>query len=275
MLALAKSIEPRDFPAGGVLLTSGEPSSGLYLIVDGRVAVMSGQGASRYELDTDGVGGVLGEMSLLTGHPCSADVIATTDIRSLELSVENFHAIREEHPEIEIALSQLVSDRLGHRSRDALCGKSLGGFLLQRCISSGAMGVVYAAEDESDGTRRALKMLRHRFIYNPRVVSRFDQEAEFLQQLDHPHIVSLQGHFVAYRTRFIVLDLYDGADLRSDSTFWADARGDRSGRFGANCRRIAGRAPAGRVASGSEASQRACEQERSPGHHRLWLGTSD
>jgi CRP-like cAMP-binding protein len=214
ILALAKSIQPREFRTGSVLLTSGEPSSGLYLIVEGRVTVISGEGANRHQLDTDGAGGVLGEMSLLTGHPCSADVVATKNVRSLELPVEGFNALRDEHPEIEIALSQLVSDRLGHRTLDALCGKSLGGFRLLRCISSGAMGVVYAAEDESDGTPRALKMLRHRFIYNPRVVSRFDQEAEFLRQLTHPNIVSLRGHFVAYRTRFIVLDLYDGADLR-------------------------------------------------------------
>lgn len=214
MLALAKSIQPREFAAGAELLRSGQPSSGLYLIVEGRVAVMSGAGETRHQLDTDGVGAVLGEMSLLTGHPCSADVIATKNVRALELTVDGFNAIRDEHPEIEIALSQLVSDRLGHRSRDALCGKTLGGFCLQRCISSGAMGVVYEAEDESDGTPRALKMLRHRFIYNPRVVSRFDQEADLLRQLAHPNIVSLRGHFIAYRTRFIVLDLYDGADLR-------------------------------------------------------------
>jgi serine/threonine protein kinase len=153
-------------------------------------------------------------MSLLTGHPCSADVIATTQVRALVLSAGAYDCLRDQHPELEIALSQLVSDRLGHRSRDALCGKSLGGFRLQRCISNGAMGVVYAAEDESNGSQRALKMLRHRFIYSPRVVSRFDQEAELLRQLEHPNIVSLEGHFVAYRTRFIVLRLYDGADLR-------------------------------------------------------------
>ncbi len=57
MLALAKSIQPREFRTGSVLLTSGEPSSGLYLIVEGRVAVISGEGANRHQLDTDGVGG--------------------------------------------------------------------------------------------------------------------------------------------------------------------------------------------------------------------------
>jgi serine/threonine protein kinase len=175
---------------------------------------MGGQGAQRHQIDRDGVGSVLGEMSMITGHPCSADVIATTPVEAFVLPTDAFELLREGHPEIEIALSQLVSDRLGHQSRDALCGKSLGGFRLQRCISSGAMGVVYAAINESDATPRALKMLRHRFIYSPEVISRFDQEADLLRQLNHPHVVSLRGHFVAYRTRFIVLDLYDGADLR-------------------------------------------------------------
>jgi serine/threonine protein kinase len=45
-------------------------------------------------------------------------------------------------------------------------------------------------------------------------VSRFEQEADFLAGLDHPNIVAMRGHFVAYKTRFIVLDLYDGMDLR-------------------------------------------------------------
>ncbi|MGI9472057.1 MAG: protein kinase domain-containing protein, partial [Rubripirellula sp.] len=155
-----------------------------------------------------------GEMSMITGHPCSADVVATTPVLALVLPTQQFESLRSRHPEIEIALSQLVSDRLGHRSRDALCGKSLGGFRLERCLSSGAMGVVYRAIDEKDGSQRALKMMRHRFIYSPRVVSRFDQEADFLRQLEHANIVSMRGHFVAYRTRFIVLDLYDGSDLR-------------------------------------------------------------
>ncbi len=212
--ALAAGINNEQFPAGSVILQCGQHATGLYLITKGRLDVIAVEGTDRQRIDECGIGSVFGEMSLITGHRCSADVIATTPVSALVLSVDAFESLRHEHPEIEIALSQLVSDRLGHRTRDALCGKSLGGFSLQRCLSSGAMGVVYSAEDESDGSPRALKMLRHRFIYSPRVVSRFDQEAEFLAQMEHPNIVSMRGHFVAYRTRFIVLDLYDGADLR-------------------------------------------------------------
>jgi serine/threonine protein kinase len=59
----------------------------------------------------------------------------------------------------------------------------------------------------------ALKMLRHRFIYDDHIQGRFDQEARLLEDLVHPNIVSLRDHFLAYRTRFLVLDLCDGADL--------------------------------------------------------------
>jgi serine/threonine protein kinase len=131
------------------------------------------------------------------------------------LPAEAIGGLLVEFPEIEIALSQLVSDRLGHRTQDALCGKSLGGYRLRHCISRGAMGVVYAVERQSDGSPHALKMLRHRFIYTPRVVQRFEQEAEFLRKLSHPNIVSIEDHFVEFRTRFIVLQLYDGCDLQS------------------------------------------------------------
>jgi CRP-like cAMP-binding protein len=216
-LSLAKSLQPGEFKAGEVLLKFGQQAVGLFLITAGRVEVIAGDGEDRHELGTDGAGGVLGEMSLLTGHPCSADVVAVTPVKTLGLSVSAFDRLRSASPEIEIALSQLVSDRLGRRGRDrdALCGKLLGGYRLERCIGRGAMGVVYAAVDPSNGGRYALKMLRHRFIYSPQVVSHFDQEVALLRQLDHPNVVALREHFIAYRTRFIVLELYDGADLRT------------------------------------------------------------
>jgi serine/threonine protein kinase len=186
----------------------------LYLILQGDVEVVAVDGITRATLDIDGRGSVFGEISTITGEPCTADVMAITPVQAMMLSIEPFETLRRDYPEIEIALSHLVSDRLGQQARDALCGKALGGYRVERCLSAGTMGVVYAATDTSNGSRRALKMLRHRFIFDPRVVSRFDQEVEFLRGLNHSNIVSLRGHFVAYKTRFMVLDLYDGTDLR-------------------------------------------------------------
>ncbi len=212
--ALAVKIRARDYTAGTKLLCQGKAASGLFLIAEGQVEILDSAADARTQIDIDGPGSVLGEMSLLTGQPCTADVIATTDVLALVLSVEDFEQLREQYPELEIALSQIVSDRLGQCSHDALCGKSLGGYRLLRCISRGAMGVVYEAICEADSGRVALKMLRHRFLSDNRAQSRFDLEADILRTLQHPHIVGLLGHFVAYRTRFLVLELCTGADLK-------------------------------------------------------------
>jgi CRP-like cAMP-binding protein len=214
-IALAARIERREFATGQRLLCQGEPSTGLHLMLAGRVEIVDSGGATARRIAFDGPGSILGEMSLLTGQLCSADVIAMSHSVALVLPVEAFHELREQYPELEIALSQLVSDRLGQRPHDALCGKVLEGYRLTRCISRGGMGVVYEARSEHENNQpRALKMLRHRFISDARALSRFDFEVELLSKLRHPHVVRTFGHFIAYRTRFLVLDLCDGADLK-------------------------------------------------------------
>lgn len=208
---LTDALRPVSLPAGTVLLEQGTPARGLYLLISGSVDVIDSSTGER--IDRDGAGSVLGEMSLLTGQLCSAGVIATSDVEALVLSTESYHRLIASHPELEIALSQLVSDRLGGRAHDALCGKEVGGYRLIRCLNRGGMGVVYQAESLDGGQQVALKMLRHRFIYDAQMQARFEQEAQLLTSLQHPNIISLRSNFLAYRTRFLVLDLCDGADL--------------------------------------------------------------
>ncbi len=209
--ALHQRLQPKSFPAGTELLRQGTAARGLYLILSGLVDIVDTKTGER--IDCDGAGSVLGEMSLLTGQPCSAQVMAISNVQALELSTEGYEDLRQKHPELEIALSQLVSDRLGGRRHDALCGKTIGQYQLIRCINRGGMGVVYEAKRVGENESVALKMLRHRFIYDDLILSRFDQEAKLLEDLLHPNIVSFRDHFLAYRTRFLVLDLCDGSDL--------------------------------------------------------------
>ncbi|MFK8110727.1 MAG: protein kinase [Rubripirellula sp.] len=212
--ALQENLRAQSFASGTRLLEQGEKARGLHLILKGSVDIIDTEAGER--IDCDGAGSVLGEMSLLTGQPCSAEVVATSDVQALVLSNESYAKLKTEHPELEIALSQLVSDRLGGRRHDALCGKTIGDYQLTRCINRGGMGVVYEAikvAGEDQGVRVALKMLRHRFIYDDQMQIRFDQEAKLLEELAHPNVVSFRDHFLAFRTRFLVLDLCDGADL--------------------------------------------------------------
>jgi hypothetical protein len=209
--ALQERFVSKSFSAGSELLRQGQGARGLHLVLRGSVEIVDTDAGQR--IDIAGAGSVLGEMSLLTGQPCSATVTATTDVEALVLSNEGYDALVSRHPELEIALSQLVSDRLGGRSHDALCGKTIDRYQLERCVNRGGMGVVYKAKELTAGEPVALKMLRHRFIYDEHIQGRFDQEAKLLEKLRHPNVVSLLDHFLAYRTRFLVLDLCDGADL--------------------------------------------------------------
>ena len=209
--ALEQELVQRSFPKGTQLLEQGQPARGLHLILKGFVDVIDVDACER--IACDGAGSVLGEMSLLTNQPCSADVVATSDVEALVLPADSYHRLIAEHPELEIAISQLVSDRLGGRRRDALCGKTLDRYELLHCINRGGMGVVYEAREIDSDVRVALKMLRHRFIYDDQTQHRFEMESRLLEELRHPNIATLRGQFVAYRTRFLVLDLCDGCDL--------------------------------------------------------------
>lgn len=211
--ALASRFQAKSFERGEAILRQGEPASGLYLIVSGTAEICIRRGDEKTTIDYSNEGHLLGEMSLLTGNPCSADVIATKPVSVLALSAEDYRQLCELHPELEIVISQLVSDRLGTRETDALSGKVIGGFELLRCISRGGMGVVYEANQVDSGERVALKMLRHRFIHEAEAINGFLQEGELLKALNHPNILSVKSCFVALNTRFLVMQLCEGEDL--------------------------------------------------------------
>ncbi|MEZ6136294.1 MAG: protein kinase [Pirellulaceae bacterium] len=210
--SLVDRLLTRWFLPGEALLTEGQLGSGLYILKDGRAQVQFSGCEQRQATEVCHPGDILGEMSLLTGSMCTANVVAVDHVRTLLLTREDFEVLKAEFPEIEIALCHLVSDRLGHRSTDALCGKRFGGYLLRRCISRGGMGVVYEASDRA-GQSVALKMLRHRFVHEQVTINRFVQEGQLLSELKHSNIVSVRDCFVAFNTRFLVMDYWDGTDL--------------------------------------------------------------
>jgi Cyclic nucleotide-binding domain len=83
---LAAEIEPRQFPAGTVVMREGEAGDRFYLIVDGSAAV-SAQGAPRPALHR---GDCFGEIALLRDIPRTATVTAEQPLSTLTLSREEF-----------------------------------------------------------------------------------------------------------------------------------------------------------------------------------------
>ena len=83
---LTAEIEPRQFPAGAVVMREGEPGDHFYLIVDGSAAV-SVQGAPRPPLHR---GDCFGEIALLRDIPRTATVTAQQPLSTFALGREEF-----------------------------------------------------------------------------------------------------------------------------------------------------------------------------------------
>ena len=204
----------RIYDAGETIIGQGKPADALLVLLDGaaQVAVRGHDGVTRPIAHVSS-GAVVGEMSLLTDQPATANVVAVSDVRVLALKASDFQAVAGPNPEIAIVLTRLVADRLGGADYDGLGGKVLEGYRIVRCLGKGGMAVVYEAERIADGERVALKMLSHRLVYDTGAVSRFEREAEIVQGLVHPNVVRLMGTFPAFRTEFLVMEFCPGRTL--------------------------------------------------------------
>jgi HEAT repeat protein len=101
--------EEEVFSEGELLAVRGEPGDTLYVIVDGQVQVL---GAAEQELAVLGPGDFIGEMAVISSKPRAASLLATSDVRVLELHKPAFEAILRERPETALAMMRILCDRL-------------------------------------------------------------------------------------------------------------------------------------------------------------------
>jgi CRP-like cAMP-binding protein len=206
----------REFAAGERLIRQGERGGSLMVLTHGIVEVcVDDADGTRHFIQRVGPGQVLGEMSLLTEEPRSAHAIATEPVQALVLAAETFHALAAEHPEISIALTQLLALRLGQRGHDALAGKVFEGYRIRQRLGRGGMAVVYEAEELESRRRVALKMMSHRLVYDRGALALFQREADLIERLEHPCIARMFGRFAAFHTFFIAMEYCDGSTLAS------------------------------------------------------------
>ncbi len=78
-----------------------------------------------------------------------------------------------------------------------LSGETLGGYLLEKLVGVGGMGVVYRGIRSSDDSVVAVKILNSEYQWKrDEFIARFKREAEALKRLNHPNVVKLidSGH---------------------------------------------------------------------------------
>jgi hypothetical protein len=105
---LAAEVEPRQFPAGAVVMREGEAGDHFHLIVDGAAAV-SVQGVPRPSLQR---GDCFGEIALLRDIPRTATITAEQPLRTLALGREEFLTAVTGNSTSKIAADALAAQRL-------------------------------------------------------------------------------------------------------------------------------------------------------------------
>lgn len=114
---LVASLHPQRFAAGERILAQGERAGSMHFLRSGRVRVeIRGPEETRIAVATLEPGDCFGEMSLLTGEPASADVLAEEEAGTLALDRTAFNALAAENPALLRDFTALISRRL--RSAD-------------------------------------------------------------------------------------------------------------------------------------------------------------
>jgi CRP-like cAMP-binding protein len=108
-LTLSKSAIERKFGKGEEIITEGRAGTSFYMVVAGRLSVRVG--TPPREIATLERGAAFGEMSLLTGEPRSATVVAQEDCALLEMGREAFARHLQAHPERLAQLATLIEER--------------------------------------------------------------------------------------------------------------------------------------------------------------------
>jgi CRP-like cAMP-binding protein len=114
---VSRRLSPVRFRQGEVIIREGDPGYEMYFIESGRVRVVRGSGTNAIILAEMGAGDLFGEMALLTGKPRSATVTALSDLDLWSMPQADFDDLVAAHPNLGLALSRLLSDRL--RDTDA------------------------------------------------------------------------------------------------------------------------------------------------------------
>jgi small-conductance mechanosensitive channel/CRP-like cAMP-binding protein len=107
---VAHEMVPRRFGRGERIISEGDPGQTFYVVASGSVSILTGRGV---EVTRLGPGKYFGEMSLLTGEPRSATVVAAEDALLFELDRPTFAQLFDEEPALVGLLSEALAERRG------------------------------------------------------------------------------------------------------------------------------------------------------------------
>ena len=113
LASLASRCGVRSYAGGELIFSEGEPCSGLYILVTGRVRIFKTSASGREQvLSVEGPGASVAELPVFDGGPYPASVSALEPTEALFVSRSDLRAMCLEKPEVALKLLQVVGARL-------------------------------------------------------------------------------------------------------------------------------------------------------------------
>ena len=106
------------YVAGDVIFKEGDMGKDIYIIRLGQVAIIKGSFSNPTILGYQGLGSVLGEMAVLEGVHHSATIVATDDVRMMEIHRDEFLNFIRENPDVNQHILSSLSTRLREADKD-------------------------------------------------------------------------------------------------------------------------------------------------------------
>ncbi len=116
---VSAKMRPRRFAAREFICRQGEPGNSLFVIQSGVAQVVMEEHGRLRPLVRLRRGDVIGEMSMVSGEPRSASVVASVATDVLELDRDAFATVLGRHPALLANLSRILTRRLAHTSAQA------------------------------------------------------------------------------------------------------------------------------------------------------------
>jgi CRP-like cAMP-binding protein len=114
--SLAEDARAAMFAPGETVIRSGDAGDTMFLVIRGLLSVRLGANGAETEAARLIPGSFFGEMSLLTGSPRQATVVAVESCELLEIDHDAFHRLLSSHPDV----AQKVSVKVMERRRENL-----------------------------------------------------------------------------------------------------------------------------------------------------------
>jgi len=111
--ALAGTLTQRSFDAGDTVIEKDAPGDSMFFVVEGLLGVLAEVEGRQGPIQVAQLGGgnFFGEMSLLTGEPRSATVVAASETVAFEIRTSDIEDLFERRPEVVREVSKIVAAR--------------------------------------------------------------------------------------------------------------------------------------------------------------------